>query len=52
MSVLALVLAAGETRDTFANLETWELVLWYALIVVSTAIFLWGLSLLVGKYRK
>jgi Fe-S oxidoreductase len=41
-----------ETRDTFAGLETWELVLWYGLIVVSTAIFVWGVVRLVLKYRR
>ena len=40
-----------ETRDTFAGLETWQIVLWYSLIVVSVAIFFFGLGRLVLKYR-
>ena len=28
-----------ETRQTFAGLAHWEIVFWYVLIVVSTAIF-------------
>ena len=27
------------TRSTFAGLSTWEIVFWYCLIAVSTAIF-------------
>ncbi len=46
-----LVLAT-ETRDTFASLSTWEIVLWYCLIVVSTSIFGWGVVRLLLKYRK
>jgi len=42
----------NQTRDTFANLPTWEIALWYALVVVSTAIFVWGVVRLVSKYRK
>ena len=41
-----------ETRETFAGLETWQIVLWYALIVVSVAIFFWGFARLVLKYRR
>jgi Fe-S oxidoreductase len=41
-----------ETRDTFAGLETWQIVLWYSLIVVSVAIFLFGVARLVLKYRR
>lgn len=41
-----------ETRETFANLDTWELVVWYVLTVVSTGIFFVGVGLLVRKYRK
>ena len=41
-----------ETRETFAGLETWEVALWYGLIVVSTAIFAWGVLRLVLKYRR
>jgi Fe-S oxidoreductase len=40
-----------ETRQTFAGLSHWEIVFWYGLIVVSTAIFAWGLARLVRKYR-
>ena len=41
-----------ETRQTFAGLAHWEIVFWYVLIVVSTAIFFWGVALLVLKYRR
>jgi Fe-S oxidoreductase len=41
-----------ETRETFAGLETWEIVLWYGLIAVSTAILVWGVARLVLKYRR
>jgi Fe-S oxidoreductase len=44
--------AATETRETFANLDTWQIVLWYVLIVVSTAIFFWGAVKLALKYRR
>ncbi len=40
-----------ETRQTFAGLAHWEIVFWYALIVVSTAIFFWGVARLVLRYR-
>jgi Fe-S oxidoreductase/nitrate reductase gamma subunit len=51
----ALVFALGaaeQTRETFAALDTWEIAIWYALILVSTAIFAWGMARLVLKYRK
>jgi len=41
-----------ETRETFANLDTWQIVLWYCLIAVSVAIFVWGVAKLVLKYRR
>jgi Fe-S oxidoreductase len=41
-----------ETRQTFAGLPHWEIVFWYALIVVSTAIFFWGVARLVLRYRQ
>ena len=40
------------TRDTFAGLETWQIVLWYSLIVVSVAIFVYGVLRLLLKYRR
>ena len=40
------------TRDTFAGLETWQIVLWYALIALSVAIFAFGVARLVLKYRR
>ena len=40
-----------ETRETFAGLSTWQIALWYALIVISTSIFAWGVGRLVIKYR-
>jgi Fe-S oxidoreductase/nitrate reductase gamma subunit len=48
-----LLLAAAETtRKTFAGLETWEKMLWYAMIVASTAIFVWGVYRLARKYLR
>ena len=41
-----------ETRDTFAGLETWQIVLWYGLIVTSVAIFFFGVVRLALKYRR
>jgi Fe-S oxidoreductase len=41
-----------ETRETFAGLSDWQVALWYTLIAVSTAIFAWGVLLLVLKYRR
>jgi Fe-S oxidoreductase len=41
-----------QTRDTFAGLVTWEIAVWYALIVVSTALFAWGVVRLALKYRR
>ena len=49
---MPVLLGAEETRETFAGLETWEIVLWYALIGVSVAIFAWGVGRLVVKYRR
>jgi Fe-S oxidoreductase len=40
------------TRDTFAGLETWQIVLWYSLIAVSVAIFVFGVVRLLLKYRR
>jgi Fe-S oxidoreductase/nitrate reductase gamma subunit len=40
------------TRSTFAGLSTWEIVFWYLLIAVSTAIFVWGVVRLIIKYRR
>ena len=40
------------TRSTFAGLSTWEIVFWYFLIAVSTAIFVWGVVRLILKYRR
>ncbi len=41
-----------ETRQTFAGLAHWEIVLWYGLIAASTAIFFFGAARLVLKYRQ
>jgi Fe-S oxidoreductase len=41
-----------ETRETFAGLETWQIVLWYSLIAISVAIFFLGVGRLVLKYRR
>lgn len=40
------------TRETFAGLSTWQIVLWYCLIGVSVAVFAAGVVLLVAKYRR
>jgi Fe-S oxidoreductase len=41
-----------QTRDTFAGLSTWEIALWYGLIVTSVAIFFFGVVRLALKYRR
>ncbi len=41
-----------QTRETFAGLSGWQVGLWYALVAVSTAIFVWGAVRLVIKYRR
>jgi len=41
-----------QTRDTFAGLSTWEIALWYGLIVASVAIFFFGIVRLALKYRR
>jgi Fe-S oxidoreductase/uncharacterized membrane protein len=43
---------SAETRQTFAGLSHWEIVFWYGLILVSTAIFFLGVARLVLKYRR
>ena len=40
------------TRTTFEGLAPWEVALWYALVVISTAIVFWGAGRLVLKYRR
>jgi Fe-S oxidoreductase len=40
------------SRQVFFGLSHAEVVLWYGLIVVSTAIFVWGAGHLVLKYRQ
>lgn len=40
------------TRETFAGLATWQIVLWYCLIAVSVAVFAAGVGRLVRKYRR
>lgn len=42
----------SETRQTFTGLAHWEIVFWYVLIVVSTAVFFWGVARLVLRYRR
>ena len=46
------LLAETATRDTFAGLETWQIALWYGLIVASVAIFVYGVLRLFLKYRR
>ena len=38
-----------ETRETFAGLSDWQIGLWYALIVVSTSVFAYGVVRLVAQ---
>jgi Fe-S oxidoreductase len=45
-----MLLAETATRETFDGLSSWEVGLWYFLIFVSTAVFLWGAVRLVRKY--
>ena len=49
---MPVVLGAEETRETFAGLETWQIVLWYGLIGLSVAIFAYGVARLALKYRS
>lgn len=42
----------GTSRQVFQGLSRGEIVLWYGLIVVSTAVFAWGAAQLVLKYRR
>jgi Fe-S oxidoreductase len=49
---MPVLLGAEETRETFDGLPTWAIVLWYALIAVSVAIFLFGVARLALKYRR
>ena len=42
----------GETRETFAGLGTAGLVIWYSLSVISTAIFVWGVSRVMRRSRR
>ena len=49
---MPVLLGAEETRETFAGLETWQIVLWYVLIAVSVAIFFFGVARLALKYRR
>ena len=46
-----MVVIAAATREVFQNLTHWQIVLWYCLTAVSTAIFAAGVLLLVRKYR-
>jgi Fe-S oxidoreductase len=45
-------LTSVATRQTFAGLAHWEIVLWYVLSGVSSGIFVLGIVLLVRKYRQ
>lgn len=40
-----------ETRQTFENLQAWEVVLWYCLVAISIGVFAWGAARLMLKYR-
>ncbi len=47
-----LLLGAEQTRETFAGLDAWQIVLWYGLIALSVAIFGYGVARLALKYRR
>jgi Fe-S oxidoreductase len=40
-----------ETRQTFADLAEWQIVVWYCLVALSIVVFTIGVALLVRKYR-
>lgn len=40
------------TRQPFLSLSHWEVVLWYGVIVLSVAIFVWGAAILIRKYVR
>jgi Fe-S oxidoreductase len=40
------------TRQPFAGLSHLEVVIWYGLIVLSTAVFIWGAAILISKYAR
>ncbi len=42
----------ADTRTVFDGLSRAEIILWYGLIVASTAVFVWGVARLVQKYRS
>ena len=44
--------ATTASRPVFQNLAHWEILVWYGLVGVSTAILLLGLARLVVKYRR
>ncbi len=50
--MIPVLLAAGETRETFDGLPTWAISLWYGLIGASVAIFGYGVARLALKYRR
>jgi Fe-S oxidoreductase/nitrate reductase gamma subunit len=39
------------TRTTFEGLAQWEVAVWYVLVVISTAVLVWGAARLMLKYR-
>lgn len=45
-----MTLGETATRETFDGLTTWQVGLWYFLILVSTTVFAWGVFRLVRKY--
>lgn len=40
------------TRTTFEGLSQWEIAIWYVLVVISTAVLVWGVARLLLKYRR
>jgi Fe-S oxidoreductase len=49
---MPILLGVEETRQTFDGLATWQIVLWYGLIALSVAIFVYGVARLALKYRR
>ena len=47
-----LPLAAEKTREVFWHFPVWLEVLWYVLVIVSVAVFCYGIAIPLAKYRR
>lgn len=47
-----LPLAAEKTREVFWHFPVWLEVLWYVLVVISVAVFCYGIAIPLAKYRR